>query len=350
MGKIENNFREEIPSIFFMVLHTSGNVIFTYPSLGKRKHTISSLVGAILALGDEVSEVTNEVGHTILGKREIFLIKEGEITYSLFVSQKAAEKQQIDNLLLMLVNILKSEFPAENDIGIKRASSLSKELENEIESIIERFMSETSYELSKESVETLPLFDISQIMGRDKFTQVFRGLLAEKKVILLGYDPTLLVKLINSLEFFWSEKFKVVLGTDFDTIKDEKNVFIIVFRWMENEVREKVENATYIDLDASFMTQLESDFLLEKLDSILDLEREENKRTMLKNEIITLKTILNDVKKLLSKFEDGIHLEKLREKLGSKHPKEKVNYVLEVLINEGSPIAKKIRTPFSQFF
>lgn len=332
------------------MLHESGNVIFTYPSLGERSHVVSSLVSAIFTLGEEVSGVMTEVVHTTLGKREFFFMKERGIIYSLFVSKELGGKHDFDNLLLTLVDVVKSDFPANIEGGIVQARVHPKKLEHKIEATIEQFMIEEPYDVMREVEQSLPLPDLSQIMGKDKFVQVFRGLLAGKNVVIVGYDPTLILKVIRSISSFWPEHLKVVLGTELDKLKGEEKGFIATVRWMEDEVREKLENATYIDLDSSFMKKLREDFLLEKLDEILELEQEESRKTLLKSERISLKTTLTDVKELLAETEGDIRLKTLRHQLSNQHPKEKVKYVLDVLINEESSIAENIRTPFFQRF
>ncbi|NIW51909.1 MAG: hypothetical protein GWN17_06760 [Candidatus Korarchaeota archaeon] len=291
-----------------------------------------------------------EVVHTTLGEREFFFIKEQGIIYSLFVSKELDGKQDFDNLLLTLVDVIKSDFPADIEGGIVEAKGHPKDLEKKIEATIEQFMIEEPYDVMRGVEQTFPLSDVSQILGKDNFVQVFRGLLAGKKVVVLGYDPSLILKVIHSITPFWPEHLKVVLGTELDKIKEEEKTFFVTVRWREDEVRGKVENATYIDLDSSFKKKFEEDLLFEKLDEILALESEESRKSMLKSEIVTLKIIVNDVKELLAEAEGGLRLKTLRKKLSNKHPKEKVKYVLDVLINEESPMVENIRTPFFHLF
>lgn len=71
---------------------------------------------------------------------------------------------------------------------------------------------------------------------------------------------------------------------------------------------------------------------------------------MLKSEIMGVKAILNDVKKHLENSDGAVPLKTLRQELKTDHQEMKINYVLDLLINEESHIAEKIRTPFDQFF
>lgn len=175
--------------------------------------------------------------------------------------------------------------------------------------------------------------------------KVFRGFLARKNVVVVGYDESLIAKLMEQLTTFWPSDNDLALGAETDYLQGKTGLAIIAHRELEKKLRKNMNNTLPLDFDKPLKNQLKKDLLYEKLKEILDLTSEKSRKSMLESELISLNTIAHDIEKITSKTEDEIPLKDLKKRLKGKHPAEKVNYVLDVLVNEGSTVLEPVHTP-----
>jgi len=335
---------EGIPDILFLVLHESGVIIYTYPELGREQYIISSLLSATIALGEQISR-GGEVAKMNIGDRVIITIKEDDIIYSLVLSR---EIEGLDKLLFSLVEIVKKDFPAEIVDGIVRSRDDTLGLTEQIESTINLFIRAIRLE-KKEHIEVgLPFTDVYRIIGGNKLTKIFRCLVANKNIIVVGYDPISISKVLHVIPSIWPRQIEVIMAEEKMDISKiaPKDVPIVVIckRGMEKEIAEKIGNVTIIDFDVAHK-KYKRDLISKKLEDALKLESEESKFLSIRNELHSLTSIIDDIRKILSESKGEITMEELKKKLEKNHPPEKIDYVLRVIEEEKSELLSRIKTP-----
>lgn len=340
-----NGEQYEIPDILFIVLHESGNVVYTYPEIGDHSYVLSSLTSAIFSLGEELSGEIMKVASTNIGKRRLFFMKDNEVIYSLFVAEKY--DGDFEGLLLALVSLVNSNFPAEIIDGLVKMKGETETLSKRINSTIEAYIDRPHFgEISDRKQISMLLTYACDIFDREKTVQLFRGLLANKKIVVIGYGTELISKVLRFLGSFWPEKLRLVPASEINLFeRDTGKVIFVAGRGKKEELKNKLENSIFIDFDNPPDNTLENDMLLEKVNEILDIERKETRRLMLEKELVTLNSIAKDIRKITSNSSEKIPIKKLREQLTKKHPQDKAEYVLNVLMNLETPVKEKIEAP-----
>lgn len=338
---MEEEIKQGLPDILFLSLHESGNVIYSFPSLGSQQHVLSSLVSAIFSLGEEFGKV-EDIARSDVGDRRLFFKKEGELIFSLFVSKQ--QEGRFEGLLSALADIVKEEFPGEIVSGMVQSQDDTSAMTQYIEQTIDAYLQKPSKKEVKKG-EEFPLSDLTSMMGKEKVIKAIKGFLTRKNLVVLGYDESLTTEIMERLASFWPSNIELAFGVEATHFQEKTNLVIIAHQEQEEKMRKELRDAIFLDFDKPFKERLKDDLLYNKLTEILELTSEESKISMLESELISLNTIIQDIREISSETDEKIPLKTLKKRLKKKHPSEKVNYVLNALVNEKDPLLEKIRTP-----
>jgi len=334
-----------LPDTFFLVLHESGIIIYTYPDLGKEQYLISSLISATMALGDRVSGREGEIASVKIGDRTILAVKEKDIIYSLITTKKIVGAEK---LLFSLVEETKKNFPVEIVDGVVRSKMDTAMLDTRISSLILLHIRVTEVARGEERREIhIPLPDAYKIIGAKRFVKILRLLIAGKNIIIAGYDPISIAKVLFIINNLYPRPIQI-LTMDEEGINKLSSLgaqsIIIVRRGLEEKLASKLENYSILDFDKP-LGKIKRDKLYEALDRILALGSEESRILAIKNELMSLVSIIEDMESILEKEERKLTLEELKKRLSKRHPADKVDYILRVLQDEKSRLLKQIKTP-----
>lgn len=194
----------------------------------------------------------------------------------------------------------------------------------------------------EETKEILPFSDICDILGNEKLAKTLRVLLAGKNVVMVGHNLSLILKMMHYISSFWPKRLEVTSKSVPESLKSKKKGIFVVGAEKAHDLRKKVENTVFINLEKPLEKKLQNDRLLGKINKTLELESEKSKREFLKDEILSLFSIVEDVKDILSREEHNIRMKDLKKELTKKHPKEVVDYLLKLLEQEESILMKHI--------
>lgn len=198
--------------------------------------------------------------------------------------------------------------------------------------------------------EILPFSDICNILGIEKLAKTFRVLLAGKSVVMVGHNRSLILKMMYYLASCWPKRLEVTSKSVLNSLKSEKKGIFVIGAEKAHDLRKKVENTVFINLEKPLEKNLQNDKLLGKINKTLELESEKSKKELLKDEILSLFSIVEDVKDIISREEHKIRLKDLKKEVTKKHPKETVDYLLKLLEQEESTLMKHIiSSPKSRF-
>lgn len=268
----------EIPDILFITLHTSGNIIYTYPSLGGREHVLSSLVSAIFSLEEKFSGETYGITKGELGKMRSLFKREGEIIYSLFVSNEY--NRDFQDLLSKLVRIVDKEFPGEIVDGLIKVTGETNQLTKEIAKTINNYTTPQNIIENRGTEKKLSLTDIIKLMGKETLVKIFRGLLAEKTIVIFSYDHTLFSKIAQNIASYWPENIKITYGSEIISFKETDNNLIIAKKKREEKIRKNTKEVMIIDYSQLSDEDLSEDMLLMKINKILKMEDKEESQEL----------------------------------------------------------------------
>ncbi len=338
--------KQEIPNIIFLVLHESGIIVYSYPNLGKEQYLLSSLISATMAIGEQISNREGEIASVTIGDRTVLAIRENDIIYALITTKHYA---QMNKLLFLMIEETKKNFPAKIVDGIVRSKADTTLLDTRIESLIT--MHSKVLELEKRKpIETaeIPLTDVHRILGEYKFAKILRGLIADKNIIIMGYDPISIAKIIHTIIGLFPRpiSFLTIEETELNRLNQvHPPAVIICRRGLEKKIVEKIGDTIILDFDKP-IKKLKGDKLCDVLTQALRLEREESKVLMVKNELMSLISIVDDLRRILkSAGKEEITIDQLKTELYKKHPGEKVDYILRVLQEEKSHLIDSVKTP-----
>jgi len=322
--------------IIFVVMHEGGSIIYTYPPLREEQYILSPLVSAVFAILEHISETENEMMSVSTKDREMFALKRGEIIYALFVSKDL--KQYGGELLASLIEIINQDFPAEIIDGIVKV----REDTSSLTSSIERFLKERLEKILARKEKPLPLSDALRMLGIEKATKFYRGLIAKKHLVVYGYNSDLIRRIVRTLLLCCP--FSLPVSTSPREIPKDTQIILAINKDQAEQLKDRLIDAVFINFDEPLKEKIKKDYLLECIKQVLKLESDESRVMKLKEDILSLSAIVADIEKIIGR-EKEVSIEKLRRELQQKHPAEKVAYVLEVLASEKSRIMEKIRTP-----
>ena len=170
----------------------------------------------------------------------------------------------------------------------------------------------------------------------------YKSLLVRKSVLLLSYDIPLAIVIANKLLRAWPEKIPILEVGGIEDLKkiESKQICICVTnRKLVREVESKLgEEAIVLDLDIVEDLDLlleekvsDSDLLLVVIDRVIKFGKEEEALALLRKEIHALYSISQEVFNLLKK---NLSVRNIRSMLLEVHPKDKVEYVLDLIEKE----------------
>lgn len=338
---MEKQIEGEIPDLLFIALHESGTILYIYPSLKTREHVLSSLVSAIFALEKKLAGEIEDVVKARMGDKKSFFLKKDKIIYSLIVSREY--ETDFKEFLSTLAEMVEEKFPGEVVGGIIKIEGDMKELTETIEEIINTYLNKTYIRKFGESREPLSFSEILKILTPDTIIKIFRALLAQKNIVIFCYDQSFALRILHTLSSLWPEEVNLLSGFHTEVLQKEENIIALTRKEKQNKLK-NFKNTLFIDFSKP-EGELERDRLLKKMNEIRTIEHQERRQSILQKEISSLCEVIRKIKKLISKSETKLSLEEIKKKLRDSHPQERVEYILDVLIREDSPLLNKIQTP-----
>lgn len=223
--------------------------------------------------------------------------------------------------------------------------TLKREIERELVRHIIKLWGE---KLKEKEKERLPFSDVWEIAGKEKIVKMFRGILARKHLVLLGHNPSLLKRIVTSLNPVLPEH--VTVSVNIAEHPPEEQVSITILdRAMVEELPEWYDAALLLNFDEALQESFKEGILYKKISKALQLEKETSKIEMIKNEVLLLDSLVEDLingrDELLVWFdrhsEKTVSPKRLKEKLYEEHSNEKVDYLYSVLKAEESELFNK---------
>lgn len=337
----ETTKTQEKPKIFFLVLHKSGDIIFSFPPTKTGGQVVSTLVGVISALEEQLSEMTPGVTSTTLGENMLYYVKNTGVTYSLFVPHEL--EGDFKGLLLTLIEKTKDNLSPKMLNGVGKLNNDTGELTEVISTTLDSYLKRTPFKEASGKGEEISLPNICKMIGVGKVVKIFRGLLAEKPMVVMGYNLPLVSRILHVLIRLYPENVRIHHKFDKNLLKTKQHTIFIMERGNEASIKENTETLTFLDLDNPLEEQPNNGILFEKISQIPELESKKRRRSIVKSEVSSLYSIIDDSKKILAR-EPELSQKELREKLLTSHPQDKVKYVLELLVEEKSPVIENLET------